>query len=164
MQNSIYIDQHPLRAAFVANIWERFAELVVAQGEDILTDVGIEFPSRAVSSILLVGEHDKLTVADIAKMLNQPHQLVTQRIDLLLRLEVVERVSDTADKRRKIIQLTSKGHIQYQALKKRLIEAEEAFLELFKEIDCDLSALAVKAINLLQERPLLSRIQSLSKN
>jgi DNA-binding MarR family transcriptional regulator len=160
MQNSTYIDGHPMRAAFVANIWERFVELVVAQGEDILSDVGIEFPSRAVSSILLIGENEKLTVADIAKTLNQPHQLVTQRVDLLLDLNIVERVPDTSDKRRKIIQLTHKGHKQHKALKIRLIEAEAAFLELFDELGCDLSGLAVKAIDLLERKPLLYRIQS----
>ncbi|UTW54005.1 MarR family transcriptional regulator [Kordiimonas sp. SCSIO 12610] len=162
MQKNTYIDGHPLQAAFVANIWERFVELVVMQGEDILSDVDIEFPSRAVSSILLIGDNEKLTVADIAKTLNQPHQLVTQRIDLLLDLNVVERVPDPVDKRRKIIQLTPKGHEQYKALKARLIEAEAAFLELFDELGCDLSKLAVRAIDLLQNRPLLSRIQSQS--
>jgi DNA-binding MarR family transcriptional regulator len=160
MKTSAYIDGHPLRAAFVANILDRLVELIVTQGEHILADVDIEFPSRAVSSVLLIGENSSLTAADLAKTLNQPHQLITQRIDLLLNLDIIKRVNDPSDKRRKTLQLTPKGVQQHDALKMRLIEAEQAFNDLFEELECDLSALAVKAINALQKKTILDRITS----
>lgn len=153
-----FIDSHPLRGAFVANQLERLAALIVAQGEDLLRDAGVQFPSRAASTVLLIGDEGEIAVADIAKTLMQPHQLVTQRIELLMDLGLIKRANDPEDARRKIVVLTAKGGEQYRRLKARLVQARAAFAALFEEIGGDLPALILRAMEALNERPLTQRV------
>lgn len=157
-----FVDTHPLRGAFVANQLERLVDLIVLQGLTLLEDAGLVFPSRAVSAVLLIGEHGTLSAADIASALAQPHQLVTQRIELLIGLGVVERVTDPTDGRRKLIELTSFGRDQLKRLQARLVESEQAFSALFAEIQCDLPSIAKRAMDALERAPLLNRIQALN--
>ncbi|MEO9969973.1 MAG: MarR family transcriptional regulator [Hyphomonadaceae bacterium] len=156
-----FVDTHPWKEAFVANLLERLVAQITDQGEELLADIGLPFPSRAVSSILLIGERGSISVADIAKTLEQPHQLVTQRIDLLIRLDVVERTVDPNDARRKILKLTPIGRDQFKLLQLRLTQATQVFIDLFKEIDCDLSAVAMRAMSALDQRSITERANSL---
>ncbi len=157
-----YVDTHRFTGAFVANKLDRLAGMIVEQGNELLHDAGITIPSRAVSLLLLVGEHGKLSAADIAVTLGQPHQLVTQRIDVLVDLGVVERRGDPADGRRKILALTVKGDAYYAKLQIILSEAATAIDGLFEEIECNLSIFAMKAMHALGRASILDRIQSAS--
>jgi DNA-binding MarR family transcriptional regulator len=158
----IFVDTHRFAGAFVANRLDRLTGMIVQQGDDLLRDAGIEIPSRAVSLLLLVGEHGQLAAADIAATLGQPHQLVTQRADVLIDLAVVERKGDPHDGRRKILALTAKGETYYAKLQVVLSEAATAFAGLFEEIECDLSALACKTMEALGRASILDRINSQS--
>lgn len=160
MATNTYTDTHPLRGAFVANLLGRLVDMIVAQGEDLLHDAGLDFPSRAASSVLLVGERGNISAADIASALDQPHQLVTQRIELLIDLKIVKRVSDPKDGRRKILALTNKGTQQFMRLQTRLTNADRAFEILFKEIDCDLPAIAARAMDALGKHSILERVMA----
>lgn len=155
-----YLDTHRFAGAFVANKLDRLAGMFVEQGDELLHDAGIAVPSRAVSLLLLVGEHSQLSAADISVTLEQPHQLVTQRIDVLVELGIVERKTDPADGRRKTLVLTGKGEAYYAKLQVILSEAAIAIDGLFREIECDLSDFAMKAMRALKRASLLDRIQS----
>lgn len=150
---------HPLSGAFLANKLDRLADLIADQGEALLGDAGLEMPSRTVSLLLLVGDHRKLSAADAAALLGHPHQLVTQRTELLIGLGLIERKDDPADDRRKVLMLSAKGKGQYARLRTRLSEAADAFGALFDEIGCDLAAMAVKAQAALERKPLRERIK-----
>jgi DNA-binding MarR family transcriptional regulator len=156
-----FLDSHSLRAAFVANLLERLADQIMAQGEELLRDAGVEFPPRAASTVLMLGERGPSSAADIAKSLAHPHQLVTQRIDLLIELGIVARLDDPKDARRKVVSLTAKGRRQFQKLKAPLTVAESAFEALFKEIGCDLAAAALKAMEALNRSSILTRTKQL---
>ena len=156
-----FLDSHPLRGAFVANALERLVGLIVEQGEDLLRDSGLTFPSRAASTVLLLGERARLSAADLAKVLGQPHQLVTQRVDLLIELGIVSRAGDPGDGRRRILVLTAKGKRQFEKLKARLALADAAFAALFAEIGCDLSSAASSAIAALGRSSVLDRVRAL---
>lgn len=151
---------HPLSGAFLANRLDRLADLIADQGETLLRDAGLDMPSRTVSLLLLVGDHRKLSAADAAALLGHPHQLVTQRTELLIGLGLIERKDDPADGRRKVLTLSTKGKGQYARLRTRLSEAAEAFGALFDEIGCDLAAMAAKAHAALERRPLHARMTS----
>lgn len=152
-----FIDDHPLRKAFLANTLEALIGKIVEQGEELLGEVGIGFPARASSAVLLLGERGEMSAADMAKALRQPHQLVTQRIELLIELGIVARMDDPHDARRKALRLTGKGRRQFELLNRTLEEAQAAFQQLFREIGCDLSAKALLAVAALNRSPLLSR-------
>lgn len=147
-----------LRGAFLAHELERAAKVIVAQADDLLREAGLPFPSRAVSTVLLIGERGPITAAEIAVILDQPHQLVTQRIDLLLACGVVQRPPASTDRRRKPLELTSIGKGQVQTLLTVLTEVEQAFAGLSEEIGCDLTAMSQGLIEELSRRSLTDRV------
>lgn len=85
------IDINPLSGAFFANRFDRLTDLIVAQVEVLLPDAGLVMLSGTVSWILLIGEKRQMSAAEIASLLEQPHQLVTQRVETLSDLKLVER-------------------------------------------------------------------------
>ncbi len=155
-----YTDKHKRNGAFAANQMTRLVDLINEQGVCLLADAGLTLPPRAVSTILLIGERKQISAADIAQELEQPHQLVTQRIELLINLGLVQRLDDPNDGRRKIIGLSAKGGHEFKTLDKRLAEAALAFDDLFKEIENDLSATTMRAIEALKNKSLLARINT----
>ena len=94
-----YVDTHPRKGAFAANHMARLVDLINDQGSQLLEDANLSLPPRAVSTVLLISERGQITAADIAKELNQPHQLVTQRIDALIKLDLLKRLTDPNDGR-----------------------------------------------------------------
>ena len=161
MMPNTYTDTHPLSAAFVANLLGRLVDMIVEQGEQLLLDAGLDLPSRSVSSVLMIGERGKISAADIAMALNQPHQLVTQRIELLLDMKIVKRISDPEDGRRKILMLTAKGTKQFKRLQKCLAMADRAFETLFEDIGCDLTLVTEQAMDALNSKSILDRVRAL---
>jgi DNA-binding MarR family transcriptional regulator len=159
MSDTNFLDAHPLSAAFIANQIERLAELIVSQGNDMLEASGIKFPSRAVSTVLFVGENEPASTADIARALGQPHQLATQRVDLLIQLGILERIGDPDDARRKLLRLTPAGREQFRILTERLDKAGQAFSAMFAEIGCDLPAVTRRVAATLRETPLITRMK-----
>ncbi len=147
-----YIDTHRFNAAFLANRLDRLADLITAQGAAILHRAGLHAPPRTISLLLLVGDREQISAADAAKLLHQPHQLVTQRADILVSLSLIARADDPVDGRRKTLTLTPKGRAQYQILQICLQDTARAFATLFDEIDSDLDALVTKALQALQKK------------
>lgn len=153
-----YPDTHPLSGAFLANRLNHLADLISLQGDELLNEAGLDMPSRTVSLMLLVGERGQLSAADAASLLGQPHQLVTQRIEALLDLDLIVRQSDSGDGRRKILMLSENGKDQYARLGACLLKASNIFDALFSEIECDLSNAAGKAVDALNSMSLLQRM------
>lgn len=158
------LESHQLAGAFLANTLERLSALIGEQGEDFLRHAGVEFPPRAVSTVLLLGESEPMSTADIARAVGRPHQLVSQRVDLLLELGVVSCTEDAGDARRKLLRLTPKGRTQFRRLVVQLALAQAAFQSLYDEIGADLMTAAVDAMAALRRSPLLERVQSLSSS
>ena len=161
MNDTNFVDSHRFSAAFVANQLERLVDVIVTQGNDMLDAAGIRFPSRTVSTVLFVGENAPTSTADIARALGQPHQLATQRVDLLTQLGIFERISDPDDARRKLLRLTPEGRDQFKVLTGRLEKAGQAFETLFAEIGCDLPAVSRRAADALHESSLLTRMKAI---
>lgn len=159
MAGKNYRDAHVLKGAFLSNGLLRLVDLIALQGDDLLGDADIIIPSRAVACTLFIGDTDRVSVADIAKALDEPHQLTTQRTDVLSELGLLKRIDDPDDSRRKLLMLTRKGKDQYRRLIIRLAEIEQAFLGLYAEIECDLPIVLARAIEALDRTPMLKRIQ-----
>jgi DNA-binding MarR family transcriptional regulator len=153
-------DNHPFAAAFLANRLDRLADLIVAQGDELLRAADLSMPPRAVSLMLLIGSEKELSTADAASRLGQPHQLVTQRVELLKDLGLIERTEDPLDGRRKALTLSATGRDQYARLLECLSRASDGFLNLFEEIGCDLSSITAMAMQALQRKPLLDRVSA----
>lgn len=154
-----YPDDHPHGGAFLANRLNRLSDTIATQGEALLRDAGLDLPSRAVSLMMLVGERGPLSAADAAALLEHPHQLVTQRTEVLIGLGLIERRDDPADGRRKMLTLSAAGAGQHARLLAVLSEAADAFAALSQEIGCDLSVMVGKAEDALQRVSLLDRMK-----
>ena len=133
-----FVTTHRHHTAFLANHLETLASLIVSQAETALKKADIPIRSRAVSALLLIAEREQTTIAEIAESLHQPHQLVTQRIEGLLKIGVIERHPDPSDGRRKLLRLTPHGRDVHQKLDDFLAQMTRVFNDLFKEIDCNL--------------------------
>lgn len=160
MTTKNFRDTHALKGAFLTNTLLRLVDLIALQGDELLQDAGIIIPSRGVSCALLVGDKGQVSASDIAKALEQPHQLATQRIEALISLGLMKRINDPEDGRRKILKLTRKGEGQYQRLKVRLKDIERAFIDLYAEIECDLPDVMARATYALLRTPMLERIKT----
>ncbi|MEM7740421.1 MAG: MarR family transcriptional regulator [Pseudomonadota bacterium] len=158
-----HLDDHPLAAAFLANRLDRLADLIVTQGETLLSDVGVQLPARAVSTILLIGESGTASTADIAEKLGQPHQVATQRVELLIAEGVITRTPDPRDGRRKLLMLTALGKAQHQTLERRLRTACEVFEALCREVDCDLPLVLDRMAAALGNRSLTERARAIEE-
>jgi len=158
MQNSNIMDTHPLSGAFLSNKLLRLVETIAEQGEVLLASASIHIPPRAISTVLMIGELDNVTAADIASALDQPHQLATQRIDLLIKLGLITRTPHATDNRRKVLKLTKEGQAQYALMLDMLGHIRAAMDALYDEVGCNLADIAVKAVEALQDRPLIERV------
>ncbi len=158
MKDMTYVDSHTMRGAFLANSLHRLADMIAEQGDNLLMGAGLSLPSRAASTVLLIGERGQISAADIAKEFRQPHQLVTQRVEALIELRLVDRLDDPFDRRRKTLALTRKGKRELRLLETCLQDAEQVFLGLYQEIECDLIAVTQRAMKALASRSILDRI------
>jgi DNA-binding MarR family transcriptional regulator len=163
MQVDSFVDDSCFGDAFVGNKLARLVDLIVDQGDALLKDAGLCFPSRAASTILLIDERVNLSAADIAMELSQPHQLATQRVEALTKLGLLERRNDPKDARRKTLSLTTKGKKEAALLKRTLNQAQQAFQNLYKEIEVNLGAVAIQSISALKKDSLSSRIEAAAR-
>ena len=158
MRDSNIMDTHPLSGAFLSNKLLPLVETIADQGEVLLQSAGIVIPPRAISTVLMIGEVENVTAADIAGALDQPHQLATQRIALLIQMGLITKRPHASDSRRKVLELTEQGRAQYARMIDMLGKIRAAMDELYAELGVDMASVAVKADKALRERPLVERI------
>lgn len=153
-------DQHALSGAFLSNKLLRLVDLIGQQGNELLGEAEIAIPSNAVACALFIGDKGQASLAEIAKALDEAHQLTSQRVEALIELGLLERTDDPKDRRRKALSLTPAGAAQYQRLLERLADIEQAFAGLYAEIGLAVPAILETAIEALRAKPLADRIRS----
>ncbi|OLF78023.1 hypothetical protein AWH62_05020 [Maricaulis sp. W15] len=158
MRDSNIMDTHRLSGAFVSNKLLRLVETLADQGEVLLQTAGIVIPPRAISTVLMIGEVPDVTAADIATALDQPHQVATQRVALLIKLGLVSKRPHSSDSRRKVLEFTALGRTQYDLMMIMLEKIRAAMDALFDELGVDLAAKAVEAVRSLKATPLVDRV------
>jgi DNA-binding MarR family transcriptional regulator len=121
-----------------------FAFLIEKQAEQVYGRFDIRFPVITSSTMHFIGLTKEASLADVAKALEIPHQLASQRIKLLLELEMIQSRADEQDKRRTLYSLTKLGKRQYILLEKYLESAEQVFQKLNE-------ALGINLLDCLQE-------------
>ena len=152
-----------LRRVFTVRALEKLIALLETQADAALGRSGVEFPARTTPIVLLLAQRGPLSAADVARELAEAHQLVTQRINLLLDLKIVSRVADPHDARRKLLRITPRGKKQLTLLSVGLEEAEAVFAVLFEEVGVDLETVAMQMIEALQRQSFLERQLAVSR-
>lgn len=146
-----------LDAAFLARDLHRLRQEITAQSDLVMIAAGIDIPSSCTSLTLSLLEGSQ-SASDLADMLGYSHQLTTQRINMLLKLELVTREASKSDARKKVIVLTDEGRRQAGRLRALLPKIDQAFRGLFDEIGFPLGRACRDALQSLGKSPVLNRI------
>lgn len=134
--------------------------LILKQAEEVYSNKGICFPVAVSSVMLFLSSIDAASLAQISRAMGQPHQLIAQRIKILLKLALIEGQQDKNDKRRTLYKLTPLGKEQGQLLDEYCIEAAQAFNHLSAELDVDLHDILDKACKALEMTSFAQRFPS----
>ena len=150
-------------AAFTGKMALDFAFLIAAQAEDVYKNKGICFPVTVSSTLLYLTRVEEASLLEISAALGHQHQLVAQRIKILLKLELIEANADPLDKRKTLYRLNKAGKRQGKILQDYCSEAAEVFVELSNEVGVDLLGSLHQASTALQKTPLLERFVARSE-
>lgn len=157
-----YFEQ--LSSAYLAHFSRRLADLIIEQGSELLTEMGLETPSTAISTVIYLDKDGPTTVAALADALGVSHQMATQRINALEKLKLVARRSSQLDKRAKNVVLTQKGQTEVKKLAPFAKLMSHVFDELEKELGCQLTRIIRRAELSLIETPLKNRLRKTQEN
>jgi DNA-binding MarR family transcriptional regulator len=149
------------RAAFLANMANRLRDSISDDATIMLQESNVKTPVTDISLILYLSKNDKCPITSIAQGLNYSHQRVTSRISTLEKLDLVLRLDDQRDQRKKIICLTASGKSDILKINKIYKNAAKAIEGVFDEIDNDLMDSLLLAINAFEKRTLRQRISDL---
>lgn len=109
--------------------------LVVAQMHARFTDVDLSFPQWL--TLMLVGDHEAVTAAQLSRILGHNSGAVTRLIDQLEERGLMKRARSTADRRVVELALTEAGSDAAQALAPRVISLWAEWLEDFTPDEID---------------------------
>lgn len=140
--------------AFLAPKAKSLYDLIVAQGANLLAEVGAKTPSNCVSVILLLESYDSLQTVQIAEKLGKSHQLISTRINRLEKLGLIHRHTGEVDKRVRVISLTEQGQDDLAKIKYTCKVADEHFKKLYSEMDINIGQMLEKMEGMLKEQPL----------
>lgn len=127
------------------------------QMQNVYEQRGLMISVEGSSTLQMFTPGSKLALADLARTLEQPHQLVAQRLQKLVRLDLVIKQPDPLDGRRTEYMLTADGEHQWQLLNKLMADAIDVNRSLFDEIGIDLLEGLEAALNALRARDFLER-------
>ncbi|MBE1299299.1 MAG: winged helix DNA-binding protein [Alteromonadaceae bacterium] len=131
--------------------------LIQSQSEELYLEKELGFPVWSSSTLLLLSRVKSASIMEISKGLNLSHQLTSQRIKMLLKLELIQGVPDANDKRRTIYHLTSKGKDKSKILELYCLDAAHAFKDLSDEIGFDIQLVMNSAIAALSKKTFSER-------
>ncbi|HHL32244.1 MAG TPA: MarR family transcriptional regulator [Oceanospirillales bacterium] len=145
------------RRSFIGKQADDLGNLISIQIKPIYDSLGIIVPVKSCSIIHQLKQSKQASLADLAKLLNQSHQLVNQKLPRLLKLNLINKKNDINDKRRKIFYLTAKGMQQAALLEKHSLS--QVYDNLSQELGADLYQVLSSAISQLKQKNLLSRFE-----
>ncbi len=150
-------------AAFTGKMALDFAFLIGAQADTVYLDMGMRFPVIASSTLLLLATVGPSSLADAAKALGHPHQLVAQRVRALLAGGLVGAEPDPHDRRRTVYRLSPHGLTQAALLQDYCAKAAQVFDALSAEVGVDLLASLRLATDALRRQPLAERFAAMAQ-
>ncbi|TPH13980.1 hypothetical protein [Litorilituus lipolyticus] len=129
------------RRGFTPKLALDFSSLIEKQAKPVYERMGLMIPVITSSTVVFFIEHKTASLLDIARYLDIPHQLASQRVKALLKRNVICAYKDTSDKRKTNYQLTEFGIEQGNILMDYLDKADFVFEELNNELGLDLKSL-----------------------
>lgn len=153
-----------LSPAYLGHYCRRLSNVIVEQSSEILNEMGIVTPSASISAITYLHMNSPISVANLAEALGVSHQMATQRVNQLEKLGLIQRIHLEGDKRVKQVILTPLAKSEVKRLKPFTKKVDSIFLELEKELNCQLMSGLRKAELSLLDKPLSQRVKTRGKN
>ena len=135
-----------------------FYHLFMSQIDALYQRYEIDIPVVCSSTAHLLHLRGEMSPADIGRTLGDPHQVVAQRLDSLIRKGLVVKTPDPSDKRRGLVALTQKGEDQAAALVRLMDISGPIYAQIEQEIDANLPAILTRAHERLANHPIADRI------
>ena len=142
---------------YLAHFSRRLSDLIIEQASSIMQEASLVTPTTAISTIMFLVKQKSATVAFLAEQLGVSHQMATQRINALEKLDLVKRIESENDKRTKNVALTQLGQKEAKIISTLTKQFKTAFDSLEDEIDCHLAQMIRTAEKALLEKPLRAR-------
>lgn len=152
-----FYDSAIVRKAYTAKKLLDLAFLIQSQVTKVYARNGMVFPVSCSSTLLHLSKSGPASVTEVARALQHPHQTVAQHLATLSKLNVIEKRTDPADRRRTEYFLTGFGTAQASLLHQYNLEAAAVFEGLDADIGADLGDLLDKAMAALDARPMDDR-------
>jgi DNA-binding MarR family transcriptional regulator len=143
---------------FLAHRLKRLSDHIVAEVGMVLERQDLTVPPTAGSTLLLLSEHERLGVVDIAERLRFTHPFIVRLVSRLEALHLVSITNDPTDLRRKWVALTAKGTREAGVLRRLNTALEDAFQEVAAESGADLLQCVSRFEKELAATPLSTRI------
>lgn len=164
LPNSPFFEQLSVAQAFAGARAFRLANLIGEQGEALLEKADLVIPARCISLVLFLDQNGPASLVEIARALDEQHQLTAHRAKQLESLSIVTRKQDVNDKRRRTFHLTQKGKGEAKQVEAVCRQGVDIFEGLSEEMGFDLNMVLNRAYALLQQRPLINRVVENQKN
>jgi len=149
------INKQSIIQSFIGKQADDLGQLISEQIKPVYQALGIMVPVKSCSVIHQLDKTGQATVTELARSLNQSHQLLKQKLPRLLKLKLIECSDDPDDKRRILYRLTQTGSSQAELLRKHSMT--QVYASLSDEINADLYQVLTAAIEGLKRKDLLSR-------
>lgn len=136
---------------------EDLSNLIEQQTQPIFDSLGIIVPIKSCSTLLSLIELEQASLAELARKLEQSHQLVKQKLPKLIKLGLIQQQPDKEDKRRTLYSLTSQGKEQSQKIKEYLKHSEVLVDSISSDIGVDIFSAIDQAIQSMRDKSLWER-------
>ncbi len=132
----------------------RLDRLICKQTKRLMSEAGVETPILSMSVIVFLLKNGPGTVADIAQLDGQSHQLITSRTGPLEELGLIEAYADPEDDRRRLLGLTARGRKDAAKALKVSDRIAASFEAMNAELGVDLMSKIESAEQYLSRTPL----------
>lgn len=154
MNDSAFSYATDLRPAFLAHMADRLDRLICGQTKELLIEAKVRTPVTCISIIVFLAKNSTGTIADIARLDGQSHQLIQSRIGPLEKLGLVETQIDPEDSRRRLLVLTKDGQRDAKKVEAACQHVARKLMTMNAELETDLMLLLEKAEQYLARNPL----------
>lgn len=137
---------------------KRAAELIGDQGRDAFWRTGIALDAKLISIVTALYEEDAQSSTDLTKVTGFSRQLVESRLRTLEESGYVTSAISKDDARKRTFSLDKKRLKEVERAVAQIIDFEEVYEELWREIGIDLGDAILKLERALTTKPLLARL------
>jgi ribosomal protein S18 acetylase RimI-like enzyme len=144
----------------LASRLRRLSEAMMAEGEDLYRDLGVEFRPRWFPAFYALAGRSSLAVGELAAVLGLSHTAVAKIADEMIRAKLVRVVRNgRGDRRRRLYALAPEGKRALRWLKPVWREIERAVEELLAESGSDLLADVGRFEEAFARRSVMDRVR-----